>query len=451
MQATHNPPSDIRIAGKAARERASRSSHRAFTPAPERPDPVGLLQRDDVGRLPELLPIRYARMLVSPFTFYRGAASIMASDLQATPVSGITTQICGDAHLLNFGAFGTPERRFVFDVNDFDETIVGAWEWDVKRLAASFEIAGRHLDLKARDRRDAVIACVRSYREHMHLFAGMPVLDVWYARIDEDVIAGLVRGADARKRTTRESTTDAHAWPALERGPDGAVTIADRMPKIFHPPHAAAYEAHVRGLFRAYEKTLAPERAELFARYRFVDAAYDVVGVGSVGTRCSIALFEAGENDRLWLQVKEARASVYERYAPTAMEDHGRRVAVGQRLLQTSSDLFLSWAHGDEGRAFYVRQLRDMKTSANVDAMTVQDLTRYAVACGWALSRAHAKASGASPAIAAYLGKSDAFDEAVAAFADSYADQNERDYEALVAARDAGRIVADPHGAFSAT
>jgi len=407
------------------------------------------LQRDDEGRLPELLPIRYARMLVSPFTFYRGAASIMAGDLQATPVSGIETQIGGDAHLLNFGAFGTPERRFVFDVNDFDETTTGAWEWDVKRLATSVEIASRHLNFKARDAQAAVRACVRSYRERMHAYAAMTVLDVWYARVDEDAIADLVRGADARKRYVRSAESDAHVWPAVERHEDGALAIADRVPKIFHPPNVPGYEAYVHNLFQAYENGLPIQLRDLFSRFRFVDAAYKVVGVGSVGTRCSVALFEAADGDRLWLQVKEARASVYERYSGLRFADHGERVVVGQRLMQSSSDLFLGWAHADDGHAFYVRQLYDMKTSPNVDAMTAQDLTRYAVACAWALSRAHARASGCAVAIAAYLGKSDAFDEAVVAFAGAYADQNERDFKALEAARDDGRIVANPNGGFS--
>ena len=442
-------PSDPRAAGKAARGRAPRSSHAAFAPAADRPDPVAVLQRDDEGRLPELLPIRYARMLLSPFTFYRGAASIMATDLNGTPASGIETQICGDAHLLNFGAFGTPERRFVFDVNDFDETSVGAWEWDVKRLATSFAIAARHLDFRSRDARDAVSACVRSYRERMLGFAAMTVLDVWYARIDESAIADLVRGADVRTRSGHAGASDEES-PVVERHAAGTIAIADRPPKIFHPPEAA-YEERIRGLLHAYEKTLALERRPLFSRFRVVDAAYKVVGVGSVGTRCSVALLEAKTGDRLWLQIKEARESVYERVTGRHRRaDHGERVVVGQRLMQSSSDLFLGWAHGADGHAFYVRQLRDMKTSPNVDAMTANDLARYATVCGWALARAHARASGRAAQIAGYLGRSIAFDDAIAAFADAYVVQNERDYAALVAARAGGRIVADPNGAFAA-
>ena len=393
-------------------------------------------------------------MLQSPFTFYRGAASLMASDLQFTPISGITTQIGGDAHLLNFGAFGTPERRFVFDVNDFDETTAGAWEWDLKRLATSFEIAARHLNVRRRDARDVVLACVASYRRRMFEFAPKSVLDMWYARIDEEAVAVLVRGADARKRSadangTAGKETDAHLWPSLESSPDGALAIADKLPKIFHPPDRAEYEAGIRGTFQTYQRSLPIERRRLFERYHFIDAAYKVVGVGSVGTRCSVALFEAGPGDTLWLQVKEARASVFERYVgPNPYANHGERVVVGQRLMQSSSDLFLGWGRADDGHTFYVRQLRDMKTSPNVDAMTADDLRVYAVVCGWALARAHARAGGAPAAIAGYLGRGDAFDEALARFADAYADQNEADFRALQAARDDGRIAASADGGF---
>jgi len=401
-----------------------------------------------------LLPIRYFRMLQSPFAFYRGSASIMASDLQSTPVSGIRTQIGGDAHLMNFGAFGTPERRFVFDINDFDETTTGAWEWDVKRLVTSVDIAARHLKLRPRDAREAVLACARSYRERMHEFAEKTVLDVWYARIDENVLADVVRGADARKRTAAANhapakQTDAHLWPTVAPGSDGSVVIEDKVPKIFHPPDRAEYEKTVRALVHAYARSLPIERRRLFDRYRFVDAAYKVVGVGSVGTRCSVALFEAAPGDSLWLQLKEARASVFERYvAHGEFADHGERVVVGQRLMQSSSDLFLGWGRADDGHTFYVRQLRDMKTSANVDAMTADDLRRYAVVCGWALARAHARGGGSSGEIAGYLGRGDAFDQALAAFADAYAQQNDADFEALRAARDDGRIAASEKGGF---
>jgi uncharacterized protein (DUF2252 family) len=385
-------------------------------------------------------------MLQSPFTFYRGAASIMACDMQSTPNSGIQTRICGDAHLLNFGAFGTPERRFIFDVNDFDETTVGAWEWDLKRLTTSFEIAGRFLKLRGADARDAVLACARSYRERMLEFADEHVLDVWYARVDEDVIGNLVSAAEQRSIAAQQS--DVHLWPSVATRPDGSLVVADKPPKVFHPPDSDAYEEIVRDLLQEYERSIQPERRAIFERFTFADAAYKVVGVGSVGTRCSVALFVAAPGDMLWLQVKEARASVYERYAPSGFTNHGERVVIGQRLLQASSDLFLGWANAEDGHAFYVRQLRDMKTSPNIDEMTGGDLKRYASACGWALARAHAKASGKAAAIAGYLGRGDTFDRSLAAFADAYADQNESDYRALVKARDDGRIVADPNGTF---
>jgi uncharacterized protein (DUF2252 family) len=386
-------------------------------------------------------------MLQSPLAFFRGAASIMASDLQRTPVSGIETQICGDAHLANFGAFATPERRLVFDVNDFDETTIGPWEWDLKRLAASFAIAGRQLTLRPRETHEAVVASVRSYRERMHGFAAWTVLDTWYARIDEEVLGDIVRSGDARKRAHPNGVaraSDGRVAPRTVRREDGALAIADDPPKVFHPPDAAAYESYVRALFAAYQRTLTVDRKRLFKRFDFVDAAYKVVGVGSVGTRCSVALFAAGEGDALWLQVKEARASVYERYAADrAFANHGERVVVGQRLMQSASDLFLGWARADDGHAFYVRQLRDMKMSPDVATMSPDELRRYAGVCGWALARAHARAGGSAAAIAGYLGRGDAFDEAIAAFSRTYADRNELDYRALQRARDEGRIVAD--------
>jgi uncharacterized protein (DUF2252 family) len=385
-------------------------------------------------------------MLQSPFTFFRGAASIMASDLQGTPVSGIETQICGDAHLANFGAFATPERRLVFDVNDFDETTIGPWEWDLKRLAASFAIAGRHLNLRQRETHEAVVASVRSYRDRMHEFAARTVLDTWYARIDENVLGDMVTSGDARRRARPNGAvraSNAHVAPRTVRRENGALAIADDPPKVFHPSEATVYEEYVRALFAAYQRTLTVDRKRLFKRFHFVDAAYKVVGVGSVGTRCSAALFVAGEGDELWLQVKEARASVYERYAADrAFDNHGERVVVGQRLMQSASDLFLGWARADDGHAFYVRQLRDMKMSPDIETMSADELRRYATVCGWALARAHARAGGSAAAIAGYLGRSDAFDEAIAVFSRAYADRNELDYRALQKARDEGRIVA---------
>ncbi|MBD5655733.1 MAG: DUF2252 domain-containing protein [Candidatus Eremiobacteraeota bacterium] len=423
-----------RAEGKAARERAPRSAHAAWSPAVDRQDPVETLAHDDRGRLTELLPIRYERMLESPFAFYRGAASIMARDLQGTPESGIRTQICGDAHLSNFGGFATPERNLVFDVNDFDETTPGgAWEWDVKRLAASVVIAGRHLNFRARDIDVAVLAAVRRYRERVIAYAGMHVLDVWYARIDEVSLAEAVRLAAARN--------GARAFSSLVDLEGTPPHIRDRKPLVFRPPDADAFIATVRDAFDRYRASLSIERQRLFDRFRFVDAAYKVVGVGSVGTRCSVALFLAAEGDFLLLQLKEARASVYESFVgEAAMEDHGERVVSGQRLMQTASDLFLGCARASDDRTYYVRQLHDAKTGADIERMTPRELAHYASICGWGLARAHAKAGGDASRIAGYLGRGAGFDEALAGFAHVYASQNQRDFDALVDARKAGRL-----------
>jgi uncharacterized protein (DUF2252 family) len=384
-------------------------------------------------------------MAESPFTFYRGAASIMASDLQSTPHSGIRTQISGDAHLLNFGAYASPERRYVFDLNDFDETIGGgAWEWDLKRLTTSVYVAARHLSLTAGEADDAVRACARSYRERMARFGRMRVLDIWYARIDEALLAAAVRSAKRRRSSAleRPSETAAHLFPTLATGGDGQPRIVDNPPLVFHPPDDGAFLADVRAAFANYHRSLAIERRALFERFGFADAAYKVVGVGSVGTRCYVSLLLAATDDPLFLQLKEARASVYERYVrPSPFADHGERVVAGQRLMQATSDVFLGWARASDGRTYYVRQLRDLKTSADVDHMRPGELNRYGVLCGWALARAHAKAGGEPAKISGYLGRTGVFDEALVAFARDYAGQNERDYEALLAAVKSGRVV----------
>jgi len=381
-------------------------------------------------------------MSISPFTFYRGAASIMAADLQATPSSGIKTQICGDAHLLNFGAYASPERRFVFDVNDFDETIAsGAWEWDLKRLVTSVEIAGRHLNHRRRDVERSVRAAAASYRVHVHAFARLPVLDVWYARVDERLLARAVRSADVRTRAkARETRAEVHgadlAYPGLECDETGALRFREHPPLIFRPADDPHFLDSVKESFERYRRSLALERRALFERFRFADAAYKVVGVGSVGTRCLVGLFIGADGTPLVLQLKEARASVYARYGlESGFTDQGERVVVGQRLMQAATDLFLGWAEASDGHTYYVRQLRDRKTGADIERMTPRDLERYAMLCGWALARAHAKASGSAAAIAAYAGRGHAFDDALCAFAAAYADQNTRDYETLLASR----------------
>ncbi len=397
-----------------------------WSPGPDRADPVSILHRDDEGRLPELLALRYERMSASPFAFFRGAASIMASDLQSTPDSGIRTQICGDAHLLNFGAFASPERRFVFDVNDFDETTPGgAWEWDLKRLVTSVELAGRHLNLRPRAIERAVCACANGYRKHMHAFAAMPVLDVWYARLDERLLVRAIRAT----RTSDSAST------GLIRDDAGELRLEERPPLIYRPLDAAAFVDSVRDSFERYRRSLDGARRVLFERFRFVDAAYKVVGVGSVGTRCLVGLFAGTDGSPFVLQMKEARASVFARYGvKSRYSDNGERVVAGQRLMQTVADLFLGWAKASDGHTFYVRQLHDRKTGAEVDRMSAPELERYATLCGWGLARAHAKAGGRATAIAAYVGRGPVFDDALAAFARAYADQTERDYAVLLEA-----------------
>ena len=419
-------------------------------PPDDRPDPLDVLRHDDEGRLPELLPIRYGRMVRSPFAFYRGAASIMARDLQATPHSGVTTQIGGDAHLANFGAYASPERRFVFDINDFDETIPGgAFEWDVKRLSTSFVVAGRSLSLRARESAAAARACVRSYREHITIYGAMPVLDIWYSRIDATVLDEAVRGAQIRnaaRALDTPSQSSLQVFPKIAAAEGGALRIVDKPPLVFHPADDPEFEARVQAAFHHYRRSLPDDRRRLLDRYDFVDAAYKVVGVGSVGTRCSIALMMAGPGDPLFLQLKEARASVYEPYCPKLEhQEHGERVVAGQRLMQAATDVFLGWARSDDGRDYYVRQLRDLKTGADIVRMNAADLGRYGEICGWALARAHAKAGGTAAAIAGYLGRNAVFDDAIVRFATAYADQNERDHAALVAAVADGRVTVS-HG-----
>jgi uncharacterized protein (DUF2252 family) len=427
-------------AGKDVRQTCPRSSHAAWSAPPDREDPVAVLARDDVGRLPQLLPIRYGRMRVSAFTFYRGAASIMARDLAATPVSGFHTQLCGDAHLLNFGAYASPERRLVFDVNDFDETLRGPWEWDLKRLATSVVVAGRHLELKRSCIDKAVRACTRSYRDRMAEYANMPVLDVWYARLDEDQLLDIVQSASERRAEAASSHLAAHAAPKIA---PSTRAIVDRPPLIFHPETHATFLTDVRDIFVRYRATLRPECRSLFDRFELADAAYKVVGVGSVGTRCLIALFAAGD-DTLMLQVKEARRSALAPYLGGDVDtEQGRRVVNGQRAMQAVSDIFLGWTRDDDGHDFYIRQAHDMKTSANVDHMDFEALRRYVSLCGWALARAHAKAGGCAEAISAYLGRGERFIDALTDFAEAYADQNELDYERLIAAIDDGRVVAE--------
>jgi len=471
-----------------ARDGTPPSSHAGWKPAADRPDPVGLLEQQDRTREPDLVPVRHGRMMVSPFTFYRGAAKIMAADLKDTPAAGLGAQLCGDAHLSNFGMFASPERRLVFDLNDFDETLPGPFEYDVKRMAASFLIAGRNNGFAKADTRAAAMASVAAYREAMADFARMPTMDIWYAHFDEDRFKAVIQDAlaaetsaavkkekakaakkgqkDANRakvakeaaRRAEKNLAKAHtrdsvqALSKLAELADGKYRIVSQPPVIVPARDLAAtfglspdqvipmlYEQ-----FRAYRATLPDDRRKLLERFQIVDAARKVVGVGSVGTRAFIVLLEGRDaQDPLFLQIKEATASVLEASLPRSRyRQHGERVVQGQRMMQAASDIFLGWTKGvDVNRHFYWRQLRDMKGSALVELMAPATLTYYAQMCGWTLARAHAR-SGDPVAMAAYLGRDDAFDRSITDFSERYADQNQHDYEEFVKAIRSGRLQA---------
>ena len=449
--AAHPPtmtPADRKAHGKRLRDTVRRDAHTGWRPAADRPDPIGILRAADTTRQPDLVPLRYGRMLQSPFTFYRGSAGVMAADLAHTPVSGINVQVCGDCHLMNFGGFATPERRLIFDINDLDETLPAPWEWDVKRLVASFVLAARSNGVSDANGRDAAVACARSYRQKMRDFAAMDVLDVWYARLDDsDVLAMLPQDRKAllskriAKATARGSSE--LVFPKLVEGSSAQTRIHDTPPTIFHADasRAAGDLEMIRRSLPKYRETLAEDRRILFDRYRLVDAAIKVVGIGSVGTLCMVALMMSVADNPLFLQFKEANASVLEAYAGKSVyAQHGERVVQGQKLMQPSSDLFLGWGIGPEGRHFYIRQLRDVKLSPLVETFDAEMLSIYGKMCGWVLARAHAKA-GDPWAISGYLGrKSDQFDQAMGLFALAYADQAERDHAALRAAVRAGIV-----------
>ncbi len=432
-------------AGKALRDKVPRSSHADWKPAPNRPDPIALLEESNQGRLPELLPIRYGRMLTSPFAFLRGSASIMAADLSETPKTGIKVQACGDCHLSNFGGYGTPERNLVFDVNDFDETLPAPWEWDVKRLAASIVVAGRSLKLSDKASQEAARTAVQSYREHMNEYTQMTVLEVWYSHIGVESLLTFTRNATEQKKLKQEVKKAHILTPVLELHKltemvNGQRRFIDNPPLVFHPSPADLLAEEMVSVFHKYRKTLRDDWCVLLDEYHVVDVAMKVVGVGSVGTRCGVALLVAGHNDPLFLQIKEARASVLEPYAGKSVyKNHAQRVVAGQQLMQAASDIFLGWTRGDSGHDFYLRQLRDMKTSVEVEGMSEVDLHGYSPLCGWALARAHAR-SGDRVMISGYLGQRDTFDQAIAHFAVAYADQTEQDYQELAAAVKAGRL-----------
>jgi uncharacterized protein (DUF2252 family) len=452
--------------GRAARQDAPRASHGRWEPAPDRPDPVALLEEQAESRVPQLIPVRYGRMLVSPFTFYRGAALIMATDLAPTPRSGVTVQLCGDAHLSNFGLFGSPERRMLFDINDFDETLPGPWEWDVKRLAASFEIMGRDRGFAPDDRRAIVMAGVREYRDRMRQAAGMGTLDAWYDHFEAGMLLNLVRKEVRVKRVSKGEGRAAEQMVAKAHTRDSTRVLARRagdvdgeLRIVADPPLIIPIEDLVtpgsewedpapltKKLLSSYRRTLGQHHHPI-EEFRYVHSAYKMVGVGSVGTRCYIMLMVGRDyNDPLFLQVKEAQDSVLERFlGKSTYPHHGQRVVAGQRLMQAATDIFLGWQRikGLDGvtRDYYVRQFQDWKGSADTDTMLVPGATLYSRICAATLARAHAR-WGDRIAIASYLGQGDAFDRAVADFCAVYADQNERDYAAFATAVTSGRLTA---------
>jgi uncharacterized protein (DUF2252 family) len=483
----HPSTDDRKAKGLEARDRTALSSHTKWRPAADRPDPVGLLTEQDTTREQDLVPVRHGRMMVSPFTFYRGAAKIMAADLTDTPVAGLDAQLCGDAHLSNFGLFASPERVLLFDVNDFDETLPGPFEWDVKRMAASFAIAGRNNGFAKADTRAATLASVRAYREAMASFARMGTMEIWYAHLDEDELMAAIRNAvagtkkeakGAKKEKGKKEKKDekqekaakvagkraekvaakAHTRDSLQALSKLAELVDGKYRIVSEPPIVVPSRdlASTYGLspdqvvpviheqFRAYRATLQDDRRRLLERFEVVDMARKVVGVGSVGTRAFIVLLEGRDaQDPLFLQIKEATASVLEPYlGKSRYRQHGERVVQGQRMMQAASDIYLGWTKGlDVRRHFYWRQLRDMKGSVEVEAMAPVGLTFYARTCGWTLARAHAR-SGDAVAMAAYLGDSDAFDKSITGFSERYADQNERDYQEFVNAVKSGHLKA---------
>ncbi|WP_329214383.1 DUF2252 domain-containing protein [Streptomyces sp. NBC_01485] len=460
--APHTTPEERTALGKAARRASPRSGHAVYRPAADRPDPLGILEAQSAARVPELVPIRYGRMMESPFRFYRGAAAIMASDLAGTPRSGLTAQLCGDAHLLNFRLLASPERQLMFDINDFDETLPGPWEWDVKRLTTSLVIAGRANGFDDAERARIVSGTGRAYREAMIRFAGMRSLDVWYAKIDADLLQSLAEGrlhhrgqknlartmAKARTRDSLQAfdklTETVDGQPRIAADPPLLVPAGDLLPDL----ERSALERQFRGLVDRYRTTLTSDRRTLLEDYRLADVARKVVGVGSVGTRCWIfLLLGRDDQDPLFLQAKEADTSVLAAHVGASRyRNQGERVVSGQRLMQATSDIFLGWERVDgfdgKQRDFYVRQLRDWKGIAEPENMRPVGMRAFGELCGVTLARAHAR-SGDRIAIASYLGRGDSFDRALATFAEAYADQNERDHQALVDAVRAGRLPAE--------
>ena len=438
--------------GKALRKHTPRSAQARWRVHKGGRNLLTMLARSDVGRIPELVPLRYARMVESPFAFLRGSAAIMAFDLGQEASTGLRVQACGDCHLMNFGAFATPERNVIFDINDFDDTLPAPWEWDIKRLAASIMVAGRYRGFTDRQSSDAVLAAVRAYREKLAEYAQWPALQVWYAHIDAAPVIAIASSVkptptDDIPTEGRATTSSARLLPRLTDVVDGRRRIKDEPPLVFHPSRERAFFRMFRNAILRYRQSLPAERRTLFNRYQVIDVAMKVVGVGSVGTVCAVALLQADVDDYLFLQIKQARRSVLEPYAGrSAYRDQGERVVVGQRMAQSASDMFLGWSKiGKPPLDLYFRQLRDMKITVKLDALQIDGFIDYVHYCGWGVARAHAKTGDAS-AITGYLGRSDVFDRSLARFACLYADQTEKDYSILLKAIKSGRIAATPMG-----
>jgi uncharacterized protein (DUF2252 family) len=440
---------ELRAMGKGVRKKCPRSSHAVWKAPDNRADPLRLLAQSNQGRIARLIPIRSGRMVRTPFTFYRGAALNMAADLGGTAATGLRVQACGDCHLYNFGFYATPERRIVFDINDLDETLPAPWEWDVKRLATSFVLACRENGLRRSDAEEAVLSCIGAYRERLAEYSDMTVLEIWYASIEVEKLLEGIKDATTRRRkqkqfdAERAKSMSEHHFPEILAGDRQSPAIKDHPPLIHHMRDQGEDLLELgRESFAGYRKSLPEDRRALIDRFELKDVALKVVGVGSVGTWCSVALMKAGEKDHLFLQIKEARSSVLEPYAGKSIyPNHGQRVVEGCHLVQSASDIFLGWGKHKHGRHFYVRQLRDMKMGAPVEQFGSGEMLRYADICGWTLARAHARSGGAA-AISGYLGKSDDFDTAIAAFAKDYADQTERDHAVLKKAVRSGRVKA---------
>jgi uncharacterized protein (DUF2252 family) len=432
--------------GERLRERLPHADHAEWKPTGKRRDSIKLLEESNRYRLPELVPVRYGRMLRSPFTFLRGSAGLMAHDLATTPTTGIQVQACGDCHLMNFGLFATPERNLIFDINDFDETLPGPWEWDVKRLAISFAVAARDNHLSDKWARASAAECVRAYRASLRKFSKMSPMEVWYDRLDAQAIIDMAPNAEI-KRIREQLVAKArmrvgdYLFPKISGEVGGRRRLIDQPPILFHV-YEKGFVQNVQLALQDYRLSLPHERRVLFDRYRLEDIAVKAVGIGSVGTYCFVGLFFSAENHPLLLQFKEASPSVLAPYAGKSnYENQGQRVVTGQRLMQSSSDIFLGWTRSQNGRHFFVRQLRDMKMSAPIEGISAPRLKMYAEWCGLTLARAHAK-SGDAALISGYLGKTDSFDQAIGKFAINYAEQNAKDHAALVEAEKSGRIIA---------